>query len=81
MIKAEYIVGFTDGEGCFYVQIRRDHRIVLRYFITQRYDNKEILEQIRDFFDVGYVHLKKQLSYPKCFGNDKAIRSALRARL
>ena len=60
MIKAEYIVGFTDGEGCFYVQIRTDHRIVLRYFITQRYDNKEILEQIQKFFEVGYVHLKKQ---------------------
>ncbi len=60
VINAEYIVGFTDGEGCFYVQIRKDHRIVLRYFITQRYDNKEILEQIRDFFGVGYVHLKKQ---------------------
>lgn len=60
VISAEYIVGFTDGEGCFYVQIRTDYRIVLRYFITQRYDNKEILEQIRDFFGVGYVHLKKQ---------------------
>jgi hypothetical protein len=60
VMSAEYIVGFTDGEGCFYVQIRKDFRIVLRYFITQRYDNKEVLEDIQTFFGVGYVHLKKQ---------------------
>ena len=59
-MSAEYIIGFTDGEGCFYVQIRTDHRIVLRYFITQRYDNKDILDEIHTFFGVGYVHLKKQ---------------------
>lgn len=60
MIKPDYIVGFTDGEGCFYVQIRTDHRIVLRYFITQRFDNRGVLEKIQNFFSVGYVHLKKQ---------------------
>ena len=60
VITPDYIVGFTDGEGCFYVQIRTDFRIVLRYFITQRFDNKEILENILRFFGVGYVHLKAQ---------------------
>ncbi|HSX18508.1 MAG TPA: LAGLIDADG family homing endonuclease [Candidatus Saccharimonadales bacterium] len=60
MITAEYILGFTDGEGCFHVQIRTDHRIVLRYFITQRFDNQKILEEIQQFFGVGYVHLKMQ---------------------
>lgn len=59
-ITSEYIVGFTDGEGCFYVQIRKDNRIVLRYFISQRYDNKTILDEIYGYFGVGYVHLKKQ---------------------
>lgn len=60
MINPNYIVGFTDGEGCFYVQIRTDHRIVLRYFITQRFDNKIVLEKIQSYFKVGYVHLKEQ---------------------
>ena len=60
MITPDYILGFTDGEGCFYVQIRTDHRIVLRYFITQRFDNKEVLDQIQNYFKVGYVHLKEQ---------------------
>lgn len=64
MLTADYIVGLTDGEGCFLVQIRTDYRIVLRYFITQRFDNKVLLDKVADFFKVGYVYCKFQ-------GNDK----------
>ena len=64
MLTASYIVGLTDGEGCFLVQIRKDYRIVLRFFIIQRFDNKELLEKVRKFFNVGYVYRKFQ-------GNDK----------
>lgn len=64
MLTPDYIVGLTDGEGCFLVQIRTDCRIVLRYFITQRFDNKELLDKVADFFKVGYVYRKFQ-------GNDK----------
>lgn len=64
MLTADYIVGLTDGEGCFLVQIRTDCRIVLRYFITQRFDNKELLDKVFDFFKIGYVYRKFQ-------GNDK----------
>lgn len=64
MLTADYIVGLTDGEGCFLVQIRTDCRIVLRYFITQRFDNKELLDKVFEFFKIGYVYRKFQ-------GNDK----------
>ena len=64
MLTPDYIVGLTDGEGCFLVQIRTDYRIVLRYFITQRFDNVELLNKVYDFFKVGYVYRKFQ-------GNDK----------
>jgi hypothetical protein len=64
MLSPDYIVGLTDGEGCFLVQIRTDYRIVLRYFITQRFDNKELLDKVFDFFKIGYVYRKFQ-------GNDK----------
>lgn len=53
MLTPNYIVGLTDGEGCFLVQIRTDCRIVLRYFITQRFDNKELLDKVSDFFKSG----------------------------
>lgn len=64
MLAPDYIVGLTDGEGCFLVQIRTDNRIVLRFFIIQRFDNKELLEEVHKFFKVGYVYRKFQ-------GNDK----------
>ncbi|MBU1000409.1 LAGLIDADG family homing endonuclease [Patescibacteria group bacterium] len=64
MLTADYIIGLTDGEGCFLVQIRTDYRIVLRYFITQRFDNKELLDKVFEFFKIGYVYRKFQ-------GNDK----------
>lgn len=64
MLTPDYIVGLTDGEGCFLVQIRTDYRIVLRYFITQRFDNKELLDKVFDYFKIGYVYRKFQ-------GNDK----------
>lgn len=64
MLTADYIVGLTDGEGCFVVQIRTDCRIVLRYFVTQRFDNKALLDKVAEFFKIGYVYQKFQ-------GNDK----------
>ncbi len=64
MLTPDYIVGLTDGEGCFLVQIRTDCRIVLRYFITQRFDNVELLNKVYGFFKIGYVYRKFQ-------GNDK----------
>ena len=64
MLTPDYIVGLTDGEGCFLVQIRTDCRIVLRYFITQRFDNVGLLHKVNEFFKVGYVYRKFQ-------GNDK----------
>lgn len=64
MLTADYIVGLTDGEGCFVVQVRTDHRVVLRYFITQRFDNKALLDKVAEFFKIGYVYRKFQ-------GNDR----------
>lgn len=60
MVHPAYIVGLTDGEGCFHVQIRRDFRIVLRYFITQTEDNRVILDKVHEFFQCGYVYRKGQ---------------------
>lgn len=60
MVHSAYIVGLTDGEGCFHVQIRQDHRIVLRYFITQSCDNRVILDKVHEYFKCGYVYRKGQ---------------------
>jgi hypothetical protein len=60
MIHPAYVVGLTDGEGCFHVQIRQDFRIVLRYFITQTGANRIILDKVHQFFKCGYVYRKEQ---------------------
>ena len=58
MISASYIVGFTEGEGCFLVSLRKDNRIDLRFFLTQAIGNKTLLEQIQKTFKVGTVYQK-----------------------
>ena len=60
MVHPAYIVGLTDGEGCFHVQIRQDYRIVLRYFITQSCDNRIVLDKVHEYFKCGYVYRKAQ---------------------
>lgn len=58
MLPASYIVGFTEGEGCFLVSLRKDHRIDLRFFISQAKGNKFLLKKIQRYFKVGFVYQK-----------------------
>src|SRR5260221_9177788 len=58
MLTASYIVGFTEGEGCFLVCLRKDYRIDLRFFITQAIGNKPLLEEVQKFLKVGTVYQK-----------------------
>lgn len=59
MISALYIVGLTEGEGCFLVSFRRDNRIDLRFFIVQAVGNKDLLLKVKEFFKVGTVYQKR----------------------
>lgn len=65
MISAPYIVGLTDGEGCFLVSLRKDCRIDLRFFITQAIGNKELLGKVRQYFGVGVVYQKSSVRQGK----------------
>ncbi len=58
MLPASYVVGLTEGEGCFLVSIRADNRIDLRFFITQAEGNKPLLLKVQQFFNVGTVYQK-----------------------
>ena len=58
MLLASYIVGLTEGEGCFLVCLRKDNRIDLRFFITQAIGNKPLLEKVQKTFKVGSVYQK-----------------------
>ena len=56
MLNADYIVGFTEGEGCFLVCLRKDNRIELRFFIAQAPGNIHILRGLKKFFGIGSVY-------------------------
>lgn len=58
MVTPDYILGLTDGEGCFLVSLRQDNRIDLRFFIVQAIGNKLLLKEIQRFFNVGSVYQK-----------------------
>lgn len=58
-MNSSYIVGLTEGEGCFCVSLRRDYRIDLRFFIVQAIGNKPLLEEVRKFFGIGIVYQKQ----------------------
>lgn len=58
MLSSQYIVGFTEGEGCFLVSLRKDGRIDLRFFISQAIGNKHVLEMVQQYFGIGLVYQK-----------------------
>jgi len=54
MITADYVRGFVDGEGCFY--ILNSKRIACEFQVSQK--NRAVLDSIKKFFGCGYVKPK-----------------------
>ena len=74
MVSADYIVGLTDGEGCFYVNVRdRNSRwtpkVETHFYIKLREDNKELLEKVKASFGCGAVYFQKEnrLNHSHCY--------------
>ena len=65
-ISNDYIVGLTDGEGCFYVNksnlktYTSGVRIQLHFHLKLRECDKEILEKIKDTLECGGVYFQKE---------------------
>ena len=63
MISTDYIIGLVDGEGSFYVRVNNDpkrrNKIELKFSVKLRHQDKEILEEFKQFFDCGYIYLQK----------------------
>ena len=66
MLNPWFITGFTDGEGCFALYVRKDtqkrktttstyYRWQVDFAITLRGDDIKTLEEIRDYFGCGVV--------------------------
>ena len=60
-LDAQWVVGFTDGEGCFHVGIARHPEMTLgvqvlpEFVIVQHKRDVQVLHAIKSFFDCGVV--------------------------
>jgi hypothetical protein len=61
-LSPEYLVGLTDGEGCFYTRVRpvrsktQYHSVELHFYIKLKGDHLKLLEKVRDTFGCGAVY-------------------------
>ena len=75
IVSADYIVGITDGEGCFYVNLNQSSsyksgwRVQLHFHLKLQATDKEILEKIRTTLNCGnvYFQAEKRLNHSQCY--------------
>ncbi len=75
MVSADYIVGLTDGEGCFYVLIQPPFnkkggaRVQLKFFIKVQAGDKLMLDKVRKAFGCGavYFQAEKRANHTQCY--------------
>ncbi len=78
MIDASYIVGLTDGEGCFYVNLtERDKiknpkahiRAKSHFYIKLREDDLLVLEKVKRYLGFGFIYYQKEKrkNHSACF--------------
>jgi hypothetical protein len=65
-LSGDYIVGLTDGEGCFYVETRapvgayKSPRVEMHFFIKLREDDLPLLKAVQHFFGCGGIYYQKE---------------------
>lgn len=75
VVSPDYIVGLTDGEGCFYVLVRPPYNrnggamVQLCFFIKVKEEDKEMLEKVRNTLDCGSVYFQheKRVNHTQCY--------------
>ncbi|MEK7103244.1 MAG: LAGLIDADG family homing endonuclease, partial [Patescibacteria group bacterium] len=61
-----WIVGFTDGEGCFSISVIKNkttslgYQVFPEFVITQGAKSLAVLESIRDFFQCGNIYINRR---------------------
>lgn len=66
VVTPEYIVGLTDGEGCFYVNLRPARSatgkpwVETHFYIKVRIEDRPMLESVQQVLGVGAIYLQKE---------------------
>lgn len=64
-LDSSWIVGFTDGEGCFHISINRISKMSLgwqvlpEFRIVQHEKDEQVLERIKSYFGFGQVVINR----------------------
>ncbi len=84
MLTADYLVGLTDGEGCFAVHFnlsqRRRAKVEPKFCLKLRAADRPVLDEVREFFGAGkvYVQRDRRPNHCLCFRYEVSNRVALR---
>jgi hypothetical protein len=72
IVRNEYIVGLTDGEGCFYINISKypayksGFRIQMHFYIKMQEKDFPLLEKIKNTLECGEVYFQKEKRANHC---------------
>ena len=85
MISPDYIVGLTDGEGCFYVLIKSPlnkwggGQVVLNFFIKVQECDKVVLDEVRRALGCGAVYFQPEgrKNHTNCYRYTVSSHSAI----
>jgi len=64
-LDAKWIVGFSDGEGCFHISINKMNKMSLRwqvlpeFRIVQHEKDENVLNKIKEYFGFGEVTINR----------------------
>ena len=75
MISEDYVVGLTDGEGCFYVCIRPPYNknggamVQLTFHIKMKAEDKPLLGKIKNILNCGNVYFQHETrpNHTQCY--------------
>ena len=75
MVSNDYIVGLTDGEGCFYIGIRhptnshKTVRVEPHFYIKLRGDDLPVLQEVKQAFECGAIYFQneKRQNHSACY--------------
>lgn len=72
IVANEYVVGLTDGEGCFHVNIgkypayRSGFRIQMHFHLKMQEKDRPLLEKIKNTLQCGEVYFQKEKRANHC---------------
>ena|SRR3990167_7747973 len=72
ILANEYVVGLTDGEGCFHVNMadfpayRSGVRVQMHFHVKMQEKDRQLLERLRNTLDCGKVYFQKEVRANHC---------------